>query len=139
MTEHSATEALRALAQGSENRSKIARLRDVLAEIENAQRSGVSNSKIVETLNGQGFGLTVKTFGTMLFRLRQERAKQTTTAPAAPSVKSRTEEQEQMGQAEDLSLTPKERRERRADQFIKTEAQSSNPLLKNLLKKEQDK
>lgn len=77
-----AAEALRALAQGTENRSKIESLRGVYDEIEKAQRAGASNSKIVETLNGQGFNLTLKTFETTLYRIRQERAKQA--APAQP-------------------------------------------------------
>lgn len=43
-------------------------------------------------------------------------------------------------ESEDLSmLTPKQRRERLADQFIKTESQSTNPLLKSILKKDQSK
>lgn len=75
MTLQKAAEALRELAQGSEHRSKIGRLRSVYAEVLEAQRAGVSNSKIVETLNAQGFGLTLKTFETMLYRIRQEQAK----------------------------------------------------------------
>ena len=143
MTEQTAAEALRALAQGTENRSKIGRLRGVYDEVEKAQRAGVSNSKIVETLNGQGFDLTLKTFETMLYRIRQERAKQaaparpverpsvTTPAPVAPSAEAREEEQQQAGQGDDLTgLSPKERREKRADQFIK--AETTNPLFKRL-------
>jgi len=80
MTLQKAAEALRELAQGSEHRSKIGRLRSVYVEVLEAQRAGVSNSKIVETLNAQGFGLTLKTFETMLYRIRQEQAKQTVNA-----------------------------------------------------------
>ena len=80
MTLQKAAEALRELAQSSEHRSKIGRLRSVYAEVLEAQRAGVSNSKIVETLNAQGFGLTIKTFETMLYRIRREQAKATSNA-----------------------------------------------------------
>ncbi len=71
MTLEAAT-ALRELAQGSENRSKIGRLRSVYAEVLEAQNAGVSNRKIVETLNSEGFNLTLKTFETMLYRIRHQ-------------------------------------------------------------------
>lgn len=145
MTEQAAAEALRALAQGTENRSKIGRLRGVFAEVEKAQQAGVSNSKIVETLNGQGFDLTLKTFETMLYRIRQEQTKKsppewpverrsaTTTPPVGPKVEVREEEQ-QAGQGDDLAgLSRKERQEKRADQFIKPE--TTNPLFKRLKEK----
>lgn len=80
-----AAEALRALAANTENRSKIGRLRGIYAEVEATQRAGVSNSKIVETLNAQGFDLTLKTFETMLYRIRKERAEAAPTTTTTPS------------------------------------------------------
>ncbi len=62
--------ALQKLAQGREHRSKIGRLRSVFLEVQEAQAAGVSNRKIVDELNEQGFGLTLKTFETMLYRIR---------------------------------------------------------------------
>lgn len=76
MDKDSITDALLALANEMTNRSKIAQLREVFAHIEVAQRAGVKNAKIVETLNDQGFDLTVKSFEMMLHRIRvRHRAK----------------------------------------------------------------
>lgn len=155
MDKNSVAEALRALA-GGEGRSETARLRDVFPEVEAALAAGVSRSAILQTLHEQGFTMTAKSFESALYRLRkQQRAGQlgkanaarvhasvtAGTPAAAPQVLTPKEGADDApAEAEDLSmLTPKERRERRADQFIKTEAQASNPLLKNLLKKEQGK
>ncbi|HAN9605010.1 TPA: hypothetical protein IGQ72_004282 [Escherichia coli] len=41
----------------------------------------MSNARIVETLNAQGFDLTLKTFETMLYRIRKKQ-RQTTATPA---------------------------------------------------------
>lgn len=71
MDKDSITDALLALANQMANRSKIAQLREVFAHIEVAQRAGVKNAKIVETLNEQGFDLTVKAFEMMLHRIRK--------------------------------------------------------------------
>lgn len=66
-------EALMALVKdGSAHRTKIGRLRGVLREIEDLQRSGLSNLAIVGKLNELGYDLTLKTFETMLYRIRKE-------------------------------------------------------------------
>lgn len=80
MDKSPAGQALLALAKESAGRTKTARLREILGEIETAQQAGVSNARIVETLNAQGFDLTLKTFETMLYRIRK---KQTKPTPAA--------------------------------------------------------
>lgn len=80
MDKSPAGQALLALAKESAGRTKMARLREILGEIEMAQQAGVSNARIVETLNAQGFDLTLKTFETMLYRIRKKQTKQT---PAA--------------------------------------------------------
>lgn len=82
MDKSPAGQALLALAKESAGRSKTARLREILGEIETAQQAGVSNARIVETLNAQGFDLTLKTFETMLYRIRKKQ-RQTTATPAS--------------------------------------------------------
>jgi hypothetical protein len=72
-TSITATEALRKLVTGTESRTKIARLRGMMPDVEAAKEAGISNKKIVETLNEHGFEITQKTFEMMLYRLRKER------------------------------------------------------------------
>jgi hypothetical protein len=126
-----AAEALRVLAKDSANRTKIGRLREIIAEIETAQKAGVHNSKIVETLNEQGFELTLKTFETMLYRIRRRRKQDgynTYTRTAA------SQSSQIISTSEDLEkLDRKQRRERLADQFIKPE--NINPLLQHVMEK----
>jgi hypothetical protein len=86
MEKASIAEALRALASDSENRTKIGRLRELYPDIETAQKAGVSNSKIVETLKAQGLDVTLKTFETMLYRLRKELGKTRKPAQEGTSV-----------------------------------------------------
>lgn len=76
MGNDAAAASLRALATGSENRSKIGRIRELHAEIENAKKAGVSDEKIVETLNEQGFNTSLVSFKTMLKRVRKEQGKE---------------------------------------------------------------
>ncbi len=80
MDKSPAEQALLALAKEDAGRTKTARLREMLDAIEATKRAGVSNARIVETLNAQGFDLTLKTFETMLYRIRKKQTKQT---PAA--------------------------------------------------------
>lgn len=84
----SIAEALRALASDSKKRSKIGRLRELYPDIEIAQKAGVSNSAIVETLKTQGLDLTLKTFETMLYRLRKDLGKTRKTAQEVSASKS---------------------------------------------------
>ncbi|MFC0170812.1 hypothetical protein ACFFKC_22350 [Pseudoduganella danionis] len=66
-------EALLSLEKDSTaHRSKIGRLRSVFREIEELQVKGFSNQAIVDKLNEVGYGLTLKTFETMLYRIRKE-------------------------------------------------------------------
>jgi hypothetical protein len=137
-----AEEALLALAADDRNRSKIGRLRGIYAVIEETQRAGVSNSKIVETLNAQGFDLSLKTFETMLYRIRKERTQQPPVSASRPLAQAgRTEAvnpveavaESAISAGEDLSgLSAKQRRELVADKYITSE--TTNPLLKRLIK-----
>lgn len=72
MDKDSVINALVALTNRMERRSKIAQLRAVYPYIEEAKRAGYKNSTIVETLNDQGFDLTLKSFEMLLYRVREE-------------------------------------------------------------------
>lgn len=72
MDKSPAEKALWALAKEDTGRTKTARLREMLDAIEAAKQAGVSNARIVETLNAEGFDLTLKTFETMLYRIRKK-------------------------------------------------------------------
>lgn len=78
-----ATQALQALSRSSTARTQVARLRELLPEIEAAQAAGVKHAHILETLNAHGFALSMKSYSVMLHRLRQARAK--SAAAGAPS------------------------------------------------------
>lgn len=73
MNQKSDIDAIRELATSSEKRSKIGRLRAIFHEIENAKAAGVSNNAIVDVLNKQGYDLNLKTFESMVYRIRKER------------------------------------------------------------------
>lgn len=136
-------QALLKLAEETANRSKIGRLRGVYSEIEIAQKAGVSNSKIVETLNDCGFELTLKTFETMLYRIRkgQQKAnkpKQPDLTPEKASTNVDTSETKAGEPEADLSgLTKKQQRELKADKHMDTGPQ--NPLLRRLLDQDKNK
>jgi len=129
MDESSDAQAILALAKASATLNKTRRMRAILNEIELAQEAGVSNAALVEALNARGFGLTLSTFETILYRLRKARASAAPTSappasapPAAPD--SATDEF--------AGLEPKQRRERVADKFIRPE--TTNPLVQSILK-----
>lgn len=154
MKKESVIDALVTLANGLEDRSKVAQLREVYPYIEAAKRAGFKNSKIVETLNAQGFDLTLKSFEMLLYRIRksaQECAHEPT--PPSPFLQEKGTHQ---NQPRSLSRSPesnasadhqgpvidglagldkKQRRERLADQFITPEL--TNPLLKRIKDQQQ--
>lgn len=79
------TEKMQELSQGSENRSAIARLRDIFEDIEIALSAGVKREAIWETLKKEGYEMPLKTFESAIYRIKNEREKQTNhTAPARP-------------------------------------------------------
>lgn len=71
MTQSSLANKLTSLAESSQNRSLAARLRDVFPEIERALQKGVSRSTILETLQGDGMEISMKTFESALYRMRK--------------------------------------------------------------------
>ncbi len=64
---------LRALAADDQNRSKTARVREVIDEIEAALAAGVSRQKVLDALAADGLVMTLRTFDTILKRIRQTR------------------------------------------------------------------
>jgi hypothetical protein len=87
-----AAQALLALSRSSTARTQVARLRELLPEIEAAQAAGVKHQHILESLNAHGFALSMKAYSVMLYRLRQARAKnpEMGVAAAAPPSVART-------------------------------------------------
>jgi len=79
------SEALAALRHDEASRSKIGRLREIFDEIEATIESGVTRKKILETLNVQGYNLTLATFVTLLQRIRAERAQARSKKPHNPT------------------------------------------------------
>lgn len=65
--------ALRDLAKDRQTRTKTGQIRELFEEIERTQKLGVSNKSIVEALNKSGIEINLKTFETILFRIRKER------------------------------------------------------------------
>lgn len=136
---------LLALASTPVARSKIGRLRTWLPAIEISLKAGLSLEVILEELNSQGLEMKFSAFKTALYRIRKNsQAKPVPSAmPLAgmtpnkgPAAETETETKTlQESNTEDQQikiLSPKERREKLADQFISHE--STNPLLKRLNK-----
>ena len=83
---------LETLANGAENRSKTARLRDVIQQVETALHAGVKRTVIRDELAAQGLEMTLQTFDSALKRIRRERTKLTSVTPVTsgiPVVQSR--------------------------------------------------
>lgn len=90
MTKKTISERLRALASDDKKRTKAARLRDVIDDVEAALAAGVSRAAVVEELKANGLELTLRTFETMLRRIRAKRGKGVAQSPgpaaAVPAV-----------------------------------------------------
>lgn len=78
-----AAQALLALSRSSTARTQVARLRELLPDIEAAQAAGVRHQHILDALNAHGFALSLKAYSVMLYRLRQARAKSPQAGAAA--------------------------------------------------------
>jgi hypothetical protein len=70
MDKQAVSEQLRALARDDLKRSKAARLRDVIDEVEMALAAGVPRADVLAVLNAQGLDMTLATFETTLKRIR---------------------------------------------------------------------
>jgi hypothetical protein len=64
---------LQALAADDTHRSKAARFRDILEDVEMALAAGVARTRIRQELEDQGLEMTLATFDTTLARLRKKR------------------------------------------------------------------
>ncbi len=62
---------LRKLAANDQNRSKTARVREVIDEIEAALAAGVSRQKVLDALAEDGLVMSMRTFETTLKRIRR--------------------------------------------------------------------
>lgn len=87
MNRKAIAERLRALASDDKKRSKAARLRDVIDDVEAALAAGVPRSVIVQELASQGLEMTLASFDGTLKRIRQKRESSSKT-----SVKSSSQE-----------------------------------------------
>ena len=72
MDKKAIAERLRALASDDNKRSKAARLRDVIDDVEFALAAGLTRSSVLEELAAHGLEMTLATFDTTLKRIRQK-------------------------------------------------------------------
>jgi hypothetical protein len=82
MDKKAVSERLRALASDDLRRSKAARLRDVIDDVEVALAAGVSRADVLAELQAHGLNMSLATFETTLKRLRAKRV--LATAKRAP-------------------------------------------------------
>lgn len=73
MTKKTVSESLRVLASDDKKRSKAARFRDVLDDVEAALAAGVTHAAVIEVLKESGLEMTMATFKSNLQRLRAKR------------------------------------------------------------------
>jgi hypothetical protein len=76
MDKQSVAERLRALATDDQRRSKAARLRDVLDDVEMALAAGARRADVLAELEAQGLRMSLSTFETTLKRLRANRRRE---------------------------------------------------------------
>ena len=75
------SENLQELASAAtDKRSKVARLRDVVDDVEAALAAGVRRSAVVEKLAEHGLEMTLSTFDSSLRRIRQKRVNKSVTS-----------------------------------------------------------
>ncbi len=139
------TDGLRALATGK-GRSEAARLRDIFGDVEDALRAGASREAVYETLQRCcGFTMNFKSFIKTLYRIRKQRKcaglHNVPVSPATPQGFGYAPREPAAVSAsntkpvvpDDLSaLSPKARRDRLADKFIRPD--NTNPLFKRFNK-----
>ena len=112
MDKKAIAERLRALASDDNKRSKAARLRDVIDDVEFALAAGVTRSSVLEELAAHGLEMTLTTFDTTLKRIRQKRNKTSITSDKSVS------------QSQNQPKKPPE-----APPIVETETESESPML----------
>lgn len=81
-------EGLHRLTTDSSKRSKAARLRDVLPNIEAAKAAGVTQSAIVKVLAASGLEISEKSLGVMLSRIKKRNNSVARSSIYSPSVRN---------------------------------------------------
>lgn len=148
MSETDIAARLQALASDDKRRPETARLRDVFDDVERALKAGVPQAAVLAELHEAGFTMTIASFKSALQRIRKERSEAPPSPKVAAPIKAATAATQEAlaascdppggtveppGEPEDSAgLDKTQRREKRADQFIKPEG--VNPLLKSLIK-----
>jgi len=61
------------LAEGNDAKSETSKLRNVFDSVEIAILSGVSRAAILESMNNEGFHMSMKSFDKAMYRIRKER------------------------------------------------------------------
>ena len=89
MNKQAISDALRALARGDTERSKAARLREVIDDVESALAAGVSRTAVLRVLAEQGLEMSLPTFDTAMKRIRQQRRREVAPTTRSPDVASR--------------------------------------------------
>ena len=84
MGKNTIADRLRALAADDQNRSKAARVREVIDEIEMAFTAGVSRQKVLEALAADGLVMSMRTFETILKRIRRTKGRKKMRPTATP-------------------------------------------------------
>lgn len=123
--------ALKALAKdGTRIRSKTARLRLLMPEIEALQKVGVSHEQILDVLNSHGgFDLKMGAYSTILWRIRHAKNPKTTAKKIGPAENEVRESEGVSNEIVSDIIETKQRREEKANRFI---SDNINPLLTNL-------
>ena len=142
MPDNSVADALRALATNSKGRSEMARLREIIDDIEAALSAGASRADVHKTLLQHGYKLTEKGFATALYRIRKKRkvlAHQTTTQKASSYTPNNAKEGENNAiNADEYSgLTRRERGNKVAEKYL--EPPLLSPLTIQVLEKEKQR
>ena len=144
MTKKTLIEQLEALASDDAERSKAARLRDIIDAVEASLAAGVTRASVVKKLSENGLEMTLGTFNTELHRIRKKRGKpsarlsksepnkaKASTVQESPK-KEETEQEPEKDYDELAVLSARERRERQIAQF--TSEKSTNQVYEMLIK-----
>lgn len=100
------TEKMQELSQGSENRSAIARLRDIFDDIEIALSAGVKREAIWETLKKEGYEMPLKTFESAIYRIRGKKKQQPHSGQSEAKIKSDVKNTDKRQAGEEIARPP---------------------------------
>jgi hypothetical protein len=85
MDKKTISERIRSLASDNQKRSKAARLRDVIDDVEAALAAGVYQADVLAELNAHGLEMSRGTFQNTLQRIRDKRKKNTDKSVGNPA------------------------------------------------------